>query len=204
MLILETVINRYLELDPETRDKLAELGGKVIKIEIEGTGQSLFMFPGEHGIQVLADYGQEPDTILRGSPSALFRMGLKPDVADMLLKGEVEIEGDTGLGRRFKNIFNSMDIDWSEPLARFLGDAAANQLVTASKQLFHWGNQGLDSVTRSIGEYLQEESRDVVSEAELGVFNHKVEQLRDGVDRLQAKLDRFRSEHQSADSAGKN
>ncbi len=40
----------------------------------------------------------------------------------------------------------------------------------------------------SFSEYLQEESRDVVTETELMLFNNAVDQLRDDVDRLQAKV----------------
>ena len=34
MLIFETVINRYLALDPEMLDKLKAFDGKVVKIEL--------------------------------------------------------------------------------------------------------------------------------------------------------------------------
>ncbi len=194
MLILERVINRYLALDPEMLDKLAAFDGKVIKLEITGLNKNgkhkeLFMFPGGTGLQITQEHDGSVDTILRGSPISLFKMGLVSNTAKLLLKGEVEISGDTRLGHQFKAVFSQMDIDWSEPLAELVGDVAAHQLQQTGKRFGRWGKDTFNSFSLSLSEYLQEESRDVVTETELEMFNDGVDQLRDDVDRLQAKID---------------
>jgi len=189
MLILESAINRYLALDPEAVDRLAEFNGKVIKLEMTGIDKALYMLPNDRGIQVLAEYEGEADTILRGTPLSLFKMGLVSNAANLLLKGEIEITGDTRLGHQFKNVFSRMDIDWSEPLSAQVGDSFAYQLHQAGSKLSRWGKDSVKSVSASFSEYLQEESRDVVTETELDVFNQEVDRLRDDVDRLQAKID---------------
>jgi ubiquinone biosynthesis protein UbiJ len=192
MLILETVINRYLALDPEMLDKMAAFSGKVIKLDIVGVNKELYLFPDARGVQVSMQYDGEADTILRGSPISLFKMGMVSNAANMLLKGEVEISGDTRLGHKFKNVFSRMDIDWSEPLARLVGDTAAYQIQQAGKQLGRWGNDTARSVSTSFSEYLQEESRDVVTETELEMFNDAVDKLRNDVDRLAAKVQKLK------------
>jgi ubiquinone biosynthesis protein UbiJ len=189
MLIIESVINRYLALDPEVLVKLAEFDGKVIKLEMTGINKTLYMLPDSNGMQVLADYEGAADTVLRGTPISMFKMGLVPNVAKLLLKGEVEISGDTRLGHQFKNVFSQMDIDWSEPLAELVGDSLAYQLQQTGSKLGRWGKESVTSVSTSFSEYLQEESRDVVTETELDAFNEAVDQLRNGIDRLQAKVD---------------
>jgi len=191
MLIIESVINRYLALDPEILGKLADFNGKVIKLEMTGIDKTLYMLPNEGGIQVLAEYGGEADTVLRGTPISLFKMGLVSNAANLLLKGEIEISGDTRLGHQFKNVFSQMDIDWSEPLASLVGDGLAYQLQQTGSKLGRWGKQSVRSVSTSFSEYLQEESRDVVTEIELEMFNEDVDRLRNDVDRLQAKIDLF-------------
>jgi len=188
MLIIETVINRYLALDPEMLDKLAQFDGKVIKLEMTGINKSFYMLPSDRGIQVLTEYDGSPDTVLRGSPVSLFKMGLVSNTASMLLKGEVEISGDTRLGHQFKNIFSQMDVDWSEPLADLLGDGLAYQLQQSASKFSRWGKQSVKSVSTSLSEYLQEESRDVLTDTELNIFYEEVDQLRNNVDRLQAKI----------------
>ena len=188
MLIIESVINRYLALDPEVLDKLAQFSGKVIKLEITGINKVLYIFPTARGVQVNVEYEGEADTVLRGTPLSLFKMGLVSNTAELLLKGEVEITGDTRLGHQFKNIMSQMDIDWSEPLAALFGDGVAYQLQQTGKMLGQWGKDTVASVSTSLSEYLQEESRDVVSETELEIFNNEVDRLRNDVDRIQAQI----------------
>lgn len=192
MLLIETAINRYVALDPEMLDKLAAFDGKVIKIEIAGTSKVLFMFPGKHGIHISVTHEGAVDTVLRGSPLSLFKMGMVSNAATMLLKGEVEISGDTRLGHQFKSVFSQMDIDWSEPLAELVGDTLAYQMQQSGKRLSRWGKDSVRSVATSVSEYLQEESRDVVTATELEIFNDAVDQVRNDVDRLQAKINLMR------------
>ncbi len=188
MLILEAAINRYLALDPEMLDKLAAFNGKVIKVEITGIDKELYMFIDDRGVQLETVYEKPADTVLRGSPISLFKMGLVPNVANLLLKGEVEIRGDTRLGHQFKSILSQMDVDWSEPLANLVGDGLAWQLQQSGNNFRQWSKDTLQSVSFSFSEYLQEESRDVVTETELTLFNDDVDQLRDDVERLQARI----------------
>jgi ubiquinone biosynthesis protein UbiJ len=188
MLILETVINRYLALDPEMLGKLAQFNGKVIKLEMTGINKTLYMLPNESGIQVLTEFEGPVDTVLRGTPISLFKMGLVSNAASLLLKGEVEITGDTRLGHKFKNVFSQMDIDWSEPLANMVGDSLAYQIHQSGNKLGRWGKETVKSVSTSFSEYLQEESRDVVTDTELNIFNEAVDQMRNDVDRLQARI----------------
>jgi ubiquinone biosynthesis protein UbiJ len=115
-------------------------------------------------------------------------MGLVSNTASLLLKGEVEITGDTRLGHQFKNVFNQMEIDWSEPLAELVGDSLAFQFQQSTKKFTGWGKYTVNSFSNSVSEYLQEESRDVVTETELNIFNDGVDQLRNDVDRLQQKI----------------
>jgi ubiquinone biosynthesis protein UbiJ len=188
MLILETAINRYLALDPEMLVKLGAFSGKVIKIELTGVNKTLYLLPDEHGIQILTEFEGEVDTVLRGTPLSLFKMGLVSNTASLLLKGEVEITGDTRLGHQFKSAFDQMEIDWSEPLAELVGDGLAFQLQQTGQKFTKWGQHTVNSFSNSVSEYLQEESRDVITETELNIFNDAVDKLRNDVDRLQQKI----------------
>ncbi|MBE9567494.1 MAG: SCP2 sterol-binding domain-containing protein [Proteobacteria bacterium] len=188
MLLIETVVNRYLAMDPEVLEKLAAYSGKVIKLEVTDIKKDLFILPDASGLQILLACDEEPDTTLRGSSVSLFKMGLLSNVSAMLLKGEVEISGDTRLGHQFKNIFSQMDVDWAEPLARLVGDGLAYQLQQSGKKIGRWSRDTVRSVSLSASEYLQEESRDLVTDTELEMFNEAVDTLRDDVDRLQARI----------------
>lgn len=190
---LDAAINRYLSLDPEVQAKLAELEGRVIAVQITGVNRSLYFFPHQAGMNVAEQYQGPADTTLRGSPIALLKMGMSRDVAPLMLKGEVEIEGDVRLGRRFKKILSEMDVDWEEYLARVIGDAPAHNLFSLAKKIINWGQQAGTDVAADISEYLQEESRDVVSKPELEMFYEEVDALRTRLDRAQARFDALKT-----------
>ena len=107
----------------------------------------------------------------------------------MMLSGEIEITGDVRLGREFKKLLNEIDIDWEEHLAGIVGDVAANQFMQLTKKLGNWSRGAANSIAADLSEYLQEESRDVVSGAEMEMFYHDVDILRNDVDRLEARLE---------------
>lgn len=186
---LEAMINRYLSLDPEVAEKLADLEGRVIAVEISGVDKTLYFLPHQVGMDVVDQYEDAADTTLRGSPAALLKMSMNKNVAPLMLKGEIEIEGDVRLGRSFKKILSEMDVDWEEYIARIAGDATAHCLASLTKKIIGWGCQAGNNVSSDVSEYLQEESRDVVSKAELEMFYQDVDALRNQLDRFQARFD---------------
>lgn len=190
---INRAINRYLTLDPETPAKFNELQGQVICIEILGFNKKLYLLPKREGIEVLEAYTAEPDATLSGTPAALFKLGLTDDAAPLLLKGEVEITGNMALGRQFKKILAGMQIDWEELLSKSIGDIPAHQATQALTKFSSWKRQSANTLLENISEYLQEETRDVISAPELEIFYRNADSLRDDVARFEARLDKFLS-----------
>jgi len=202
---MEAALNRYLALDPPTQKKLAELSGRIIAIEIESTpGHPLFtlyLLPGEGGIELLSQYAGEVDTTLAGVPLALAKMSLAskftpaqldcPDANDVLFSGEVIIRGDVELGQRFKRILDDMDIDWEEQLSRLSGDLIAHKTGNALREMGQWCQQAFDTLGRDSAEFMQQESELLPTAAELSQFMTEVDTLRGDLDRLEARIRRL-------------
>lgn len=189
--LLSSAFNHYLALDPEAPDKLAAFDGKLICIDIKGPNARLYLSIEGNRVHVLSQHDAEPDATIIGSPAALFKLGVKRDSAALFFKGEVEIRGDTRLGRQFKSVLAEMDIDWEEQLSRLVGDIAAHRITGVVQDLKNWGRSAASNFSDDVGEYLQEESRDVVSGAELDMFNRQVDEIRDDTERLAARIDRL-------------
>ncbi len=183
---LEAALNEALRLDPESRRRLAALHGKVIAVELRGTGITLFLFPGPDGITVLADYAGEPDTVLAGTPLALARLSLG-EASGVLFAGEVTLRGDVETGQRFKAILDDLDPDWEEPLARLLGDIPAHRLGRLLRDAADWGRQALGTLARNGAEYLQHEARALATREDVTTFVAEVDTLRDDVARIEAR-----------------
>jgi len=188
---LETAINRVLALDPDTVQRLRGLEGKVIAIELKGLDTTLYLIPGEAGLNVFGHFEGEPDTTLRGTPVGMLRLGLAENAGDSFFAGDVEISGDVELGGEFRDILDGLDIDWEEHLSRLTGDVVAHRIGGLVRGAVDWGRKTLDTLGRDGAEYLQEESRDLPSRFEMEEFLADVDTLRSDVDRLQARIDRL-------------
>ncbi|MBI3561611.1 MAG: SCP2 sterol-binding domain-containing protein [Gammaproteobacteria bacterium] len=186
--IVEQGINRLLRLDPVTLTALAALHGKVIALEIEGLGITLYCLPGPHGITLLSHYPAAADTVLRGRPLALLRLARATDSSGLLFSGSVTIRGDIELGQRFKAILSRSALDLEEPLSRLSGDVLAHHIGVLLRNTQGWWRASRERLTRDAVEYLQEEQQAAPSRTEVNRFNHAVETLRDDVARLKARL----------------
>ncbi len=187
-MLFDSIINKALSLDPELINKLAAYQGRVIEIDIQGYNRKLYLLPHSDGMQVSSDYVGVVDTTLRGTPAALFKMALHKDVAPLMLRGEVEISGDLKLGRAFKKTLAEMQIDWEGHTASIVGDVPTHYIKQSLNSIVSWGKRASNSFKDDVSDYLQEESRDVVSAAELEGFYEDVDRLRDDVERLEARI----------------
>jgi len=196
---IEQALNHYLSLDPRTLAQMADLEGQVLAVELRGLAVTFYLLPGRGGVQVLGRYEGEPDARLSGTPMALGRLGLGANAPGMLFSGEVRIEGDTELGQTFRRILDDMDIDWEEQLARYTGDVVAHQVGRGLRAAAHWGGQVGRSLEQDVTEYLQEETRQLITEHELDDFLEGVDTARADVDRLEARVRRLQRRMEGGD-----
>jgi len=189
--VLETAVNKYLSLDPEIASQLASLHGKVIGINLSGTGITLFFIPDQNGqLQVLSQYEGQADCLISGAPLNLLRSSIA-DNTDSTFSGDVQVEGSSALAREFTSILKRIDIDWEEQLSRLTGDILAHQIGNNLRAGSSWLGRNLDSSGLNIQEYLQEEVRVLPGALELDNFYQDVDRLRDDVERLAARLQRL-------------
>lgn len=185
---LESLINNLLALDPDTSAKVAGLRGRVIGFELRGFGLRFHFVPTPGRLMLQGRIEGEPDALFVGSPLALASIGLKDDKVGELFSGRVEIRGDVSLAQRFGRILGQLDIDWEEELSKVVGDVAAHQSGEAVRKTGHWLGASRQSLEMSLSEYLQEEAQLLPRPEEVAEFNRGVDELRDGVERLLARI----------------
>ena len=133
-LTLETAINHVLQLDMESPSRVKKLEGRLLQVDLEGLNITLF-FTFKHGVvRVRLESDLTPDTIISGTPVALFSMA-EPEEADWgLPDSKVQINGDASLARDLERIFSKLEPDWEGPLAGMLGDVAGHQVAQGIRQ----------------------------------------------------------------------
>jgi ubiquinone biosynthesis protein UbiJ len=188
---LEIAINQYLSLDPNASTFLAPLAGKVIKVTITSVNESIYLCPSPDAIQLL-DFSSEPvDTQLTGSVFAFGLMGLSSKPMRSIFSGEIQIEGDMQIGRKFQSLFSKLDINLEPHLARYTGDSVAQQISQFFRSGHEWSKESIESFRLNVSEYLQDETRDLPPEPEVAIFYSQVDELRTHFDRLQSRIERL-------------
>jgi ubiquinone biosynthesis protein UbiJ len=190
---LEALINRYLRLDPAIGPRLATLSGRCIAVELSGLDTTLYVFPDEHGIQLREHVERLPDTVLRGTPLGMVRLGVGGNTEKTLFSRDVLIEGDVETGQAFKAILDELDIDWEEQLSRLTGDVVAHHLGNVARRGRRAIELGIGTLEKDIGEYLQEELRVLPTRIETENFSADVTRISMDVDRLSARLKRLQA-----------
>jgi len=190
-LALESAVNGFLQLDPDTVARLQGLQGKVVAVELRGLDITLYLIPAVDRLNVFTDFDGEPDTVLSGTPLGLARMGLAKHTGDAFFEGDVKISGDVELGQQFQAILDGLDMDWEEHLSRITGDVVAHRVGDLVRGALRWGQQAADTLGRDAAEYLQEESSDLPNRIEMDNFLADVDTLRNDVERMQARVSRL-------------
>ena len=192
---LELALNQALALDEDTRGGLRALEGQrvaltlaspplALQVRVEGEALRVGPLDGdaEPGLGVRATLGG----LIQQVP--IFRSSNAPPV------GKLRIEGDAELARRLQKLAQGFDPDWQLPFVRVFGEVLGVQIARAVRAALQQAQVAGRNLAGMAAEYVTEESRDVVPRAELDAFHDDVDALRDGVERIAAKIARLRRE----------
>jgi ubiquinone biosynthesis protein UbiJ len=103
----------------------------------------------------------------------------------------VTIRGDAEVAELYRELLALARPDPEEETARLFGDVTARRLGNFARDTIAWLKGAKRSVGENIAEYLTEESRDLVNRTELDEFLRGVDDLREGTDRLEARIRRL-------------
>ncbi len=182
---------RLLQSDPTTLQRLGELDGKVIALDFESTGITLYMFPGPAGIRLCSEWDGDVDVHMRGTPSELLKMGLAGKAPVTPGKINIKLEGDLHVGQQFKKILDDMQIDWEDILSRYIGDSAAFHTAKFLSGLHGRFREAVKTTAKNASEYLRYEAEVQPADWRIDEFIDDVDKIREDVDRMSMRVERL-------------
>lgn len=187
----ESLLNRNIAASTPARAQLQSIAGKSFAIEVGVAGHlpllRLRLLAGAAGVSITS--GDEPaDAVVSGTPLALLAL-LADRAAGRSGASGVAIRGDAEIAQSFEQLVRRARPDLEEELARFVGDTPAHFAARTARNVLGWAGRARDSLARDIGEYLTEESRDLVPGAELEPLLEGIDRMREDVDRATARLE---------------
>ena len=187
--ILNAAAGTLIDLDPDGKQKLTQLRGKVFCLEVTAPAIKLYLLPNERGIEFCRtiDGTTPPDVTLRGPACAFARLGRGGD----LKLNRLSIDGDAELAQALQKILGQLDFDWEELLSRYFGDTPAHKFANAARGLANWAEKSLDLTRENVGDYLREEKRMLVTNPAMARFDKNLNRTRADVDRLTKRIARL-------------
>jgi ubiquinone biosynthesis protein UbiJ len=185
---LENLLNRGLPRSVRARELCAQLEGRSLAIEIRAIAR---LRVASDGLQLTVTRDEEPaDATVSGGPLGLAALAADSPEA-VLQRGGVAIAGDAELASRFRELGRLLRPDLEEELSLVLGDVPAHQLGRLARLGLGFGRRVMSTTVRNAAEYLAHERADLVSRNEGEQFLRGVDAVREGVDRLGARLEQL-------------
>lgn len=186
---IEFVLNQAVALDPKAAEHLATLDGRWLKIEIDGLAIDLWLaFHGER-FRVLAEPDRadmQAETRIGGTPASLLAMAL-PAIDS---GAEVRIEGNPRLAQQFQQVMKLLDPDVEQALGDWFGPLIGPQIWRMVSEAAEFGRHATRTSADQFSHWLREESELVPRADEWRAFRDGVDDLREAVDRLEARVRR--------------
>jgi ubiquinone biosynthesis protein UbiJ len=181
----EAVLNRNIAASTPGQMQAVRLEGTSLQVDVEGITRVRAVCSAGR-LALLAGDDSPADAVISGSAPALlqlFRTGSAPQS-----RSSVQIRGDAEIANLYRELFAAARPDLEEELSRWVGDMPARHLSQLAKSVRTWARRARRTAGENIAEYLQEEGRDLVTRTEMEEFLRGVDGVRDGVDRIEARL----------------
>ena len=185
---LENLLNRGLPRSFRAQEICAKLNGRSLALTVPGIARLRLT---STGVTLRTSFDADrADATLTGGPLGLLAL-LGASAQTALQRGHVAISGDAEIAERFRELLELLRPDLEEELSLLTGDVPAHLLARLTRAGAAWGTQAAGTALTNLAEYLAHESVDLVSRNEGEQFLRGVEELREGVDRAQARLERL-------------
>jgi len=190
---LEQALNHHISMDQNAKSHMAQLHGRVIALEMLGTGQTVYLVPGPELTQLLSSYEDEPDCLLQGSPLTIALLRRPVPEGEDPVPTDMQVSGDKDLAQQFCRILRGVEIDWETYLSQYTGSLIAGELGKAINFAGYWRDHIIDTLNQDLREYIQEETAVLPTRYEIKNFGSSVEQLDQRLEQLQQRIERLKN-----------
>jgi ubiquinone biosynthesis protein UbiJ len=199
--LLDQAVARALADSPRATELIEALRGRRLSIQVTGTPLRALIESTGRTLKLLhlapaashpdahpdAHADTHADATIIGAPLSLLAL-TGDDPQAVIRRGDARIEGDAEIAQQFRELGLLLRPDLESGLARVLGRSGAHIAVRGLRAAAEWTRTAAWTQVRNTAEYLAHESGDLVSRPEAEHYLRGVEQLREQLDRLEARL----------------
>lgn len=186
--VIESIVNRALQADPDALKTIAALQHQVIEVHCTDWEICFFILIDSRGLQFYQHYSNQTNTQIYGTLNHFLHLFIKGADTKAVFQYPVEIIGNTHNVEVIRHAFKNIDIDFEEKCSHFLGDALAHKLFHQLKKTKKILEKSTKNICDQTKEFIHCETKSLVSKKQAEQFYRDVARLRDDVERLEAKI----------------
>ena len=183
---LAAALNRLLAAEPWARERLLPFASETVEMRAPPLPRLRFTI-GADGCLGAALPAAEASLVITLGPGAL---AAAMQGEDQLLRS-IDVAGNAKLAAEVLFLVRHLRWDAEEDLSQFVGDAAAHRLVALAKNAAAWHADAAQRIAGSFVEYATEEKPLFVKRAALEEIALGHASLRDGLERLEKRIERL-------------
>lgn len=203
---IEASLNKALQWSSNSDALLSPLAGKLCIIYIQELDTALRFSFFEHEVNV----GVDSDKLYSNAPEddepnalqdnecwvsislfAIDKLKQNNQMTKLIKSGKLDFAGDLGILQGLSRLFDKIDVDIEELLSTYLGDAAAYQVNKTGQQALASIKSQMSILVQTLADTALDEKPIALRPIALVNFSDEVNQLREDVDRFEAKLQKI-------------
>lgn len=178
------LLNQALDADPALQARLCEHAGKSVRLALPGFAATLRV--DEQG-RLQQSSSASPEVEIHIPLDAV----LEWQVDRLAARQRLRLEGDPELVLLMSDLLGRSHWDAEELLSRLVGDIAAHRILKVWRDRKERGQDRWQRLSETVSDYMQFETRLIVSKPEVEHFNQQVDILRYQLARLDQRLQRL-------------
>jgi ubiquinone biosynthesis protein UbiJ len=179
-------LNGLLQSEPWARERLLPFASEILELRAPPLPKLRFTITADGGLDATAGAG-EASLVLTLRPGALAAV-VKGE--DQLLRA-IDVAGNAKLAAEVMFLARHLRWDAEEEAAKLVGDAAAHRLAALARGAAAWHADAARRIAGSFVEYAVEEKALLVKRAALEEIAAAQARLRDGLERLEKRVERL-------------
>ncbi|MDO6775370.1 SCP2 sterol-binding domain-containing protein [Shewanella sp. 3_MG-2023] len=188
---METAIGQLQAQDQGEYARLKPLHGKVFKIQLTQVSWPIYLIFAPQ-IQVMSAYEATVDVSITADVTTLYKVTEGANLTELIKQDKLILDGDINLLQSFSHYLKHIELDFAEPLSKYIGDAPTHMLLTNTKHLASSMKQVFEKSLSHVGQLTTEEYRLAPHQIDFIHFRDNLEQLVDRTTSIESKIAKLR------------
>lgn len=192
---IEFAINQFLKSDHHLQSIVQKFDDQLLEIHTITPNAVICIYFANNGVRLSAissdDLGVTATASVSAKATSLLSLLLATPESMALSNPEIEISGDAQFVHAIFQSLKKLDLRWDDLLAPWIGDHSTHLAKTSSDSINQWSRQSKASISATVADYLNEESRLLPARGRLDQFNDRMDELKLRIDRAKSRIARL-------------